>query len=104
MAFSLRVKIMVEYRGMASGMGKNDKPWMSLQCETMDGSSEVHTIDVTVPHELQADVYGCGLRKGDVIEMDVTARAGTGQNGRAYSYIALNKVPKAVADYDGVVA
>ena len=59
-----------EFRGVKSGT--TDKgTWMSLVVENEDAEQ----CEVRVPQELQAGVYGLGLRKGDTVTCEVVAYA-----------------------------
>lgn len=96
MAFVLSVTLEnMEYRNLRSGVGKaSGKPWMSLVLEDQASNQ----LDVSVPSDLQGDVYGLGLRKGDMITLAVRAVARNDGN----SYIQLLALPELVsggADY-----
>lgn len=95
MAFVLVVKLeKMEYRNVRSGVGReSQKTWMSLVVE----DDNANQIDISVPMELQSDVYGLGLRKGDLIDLDVRAVARNDGN----SYIQLLATPD-VCDVPGV--
>lgn len=102
MGFSLNCNLHgMEYRGVRAGISKSTgKPWMSLVLE----DSDAQQVEVSVPADLQGDVYSLGLRKGDYINIDVRAVAYDGSKDRpGNSYIQLTDVPVLVADSDGVV-
>lgn len=92
MAFVLNVSMNdMEYRAIRSGVGKESgKPWMSLVLED-DSSNQV---DVSVPQDLQGDVYGLGLRKGDIVNLLIRAVARNDGN----SYVQLRAIPEKVDD------
>ena len=97
------IKKTLEYRGRNAGTGKNGKEWLSLKCETLDEDNSLD-YELTVPQDLQGDVYRLGLRKGDYIDVIFTARYGMGQGGSAYGYLQLQRCPMLVdIDDDGVV-
>lgn len=95
MAFVLSVTLeSMEYRNLRSGVGKESgKPWMSLVLED-EGANQ---IDISVPADMQGDVYGLGLRKGDMITL--SARAVARNDGN--SYIQLLALPE-LCDKSGV--
>lgn len=72
-----------EYRGVRSGQGQNGT-WMSLILESPEESEQ---IEVNVPQDLQADVYSLGLRKGQMLSIEVQAACGRTREGRNYDYI-----------------
>lgn len=88
MAFVLNVAMEdMEYRAIRSGVGKESgKPWMSLVLEDENSNQ----VDVSVPQELQGDVYGLGLRKGDIVNLLIRAVARNDGN----SYIQLRAIPE----------
>lgn len=86
MAFSLEVTLpRVEYRATRSGTGKRGL-WMSLVWEDEKASQ----IETSVPAEMQADVMGLGLTKGDRCVISIRAVARTDGN----SYIQLLALPE----------
>ena len=88
MAFRLDVTLgSVEYRGMRTGKStKTGNPWMSLVLE----DSDANQIEVSVPQDMQGDVYGVGLRKGDMLALGIRAVAMSDGN----SYIRLTALPQ----------
>lgn len=98
------IKKVVEYRGTNNGLRKDGKEWMSLRCESL-GTSNTRMWEINVPESLQGAVYRMGLRKGDVIEVQFTARCGVAQGGRNYDYLELENEPQLLeVDDDGVVS
>lgn len=90
MAFVLNCTLpSMEYRGLRTGTGKDSgRPWMTLVLE----DSDANQVDVSVPQDLQGDVYGLGLFKGDVLHVAVRAVARADGN----SYIQLVAIPEIV--------
>lgn len=88
MAFVLNCNLeSMEYRGLRSGTGKDSgRAWMTLVLE----DSDANQVEVSVPQDYQSDVYGLGLRKGDVLSVAVRAVARSDGN----SYIQLRAVPE----------
>lgn len=85
----------MEYRSQRSGTSqKNGQPWLSLVLE----DSDANQIDVSVPVDLQSQVYALHLCKGDVVSIDVRAAA-----TNDYSYVRATSCPVLVADSDGVI-
>lgn len=82
----------LEYRGKNGGVGKNGKQWMQITCESLDEDNNVR-YELTVPEDLQGDVYRLGLRKGDIVEVLFLARHGVGQSGSQYGYLQLQRCP-----------
>lgn len=79
----------LEYRGKRSGVGRESgKPWLSLVLE----DAEAQQIEVSVPQDLQSDVYALNLMKCDVLTVAVRAVAYNGEG--ANSYIQLRAVPE----------
>lgn len=77
----------MEYRGMRTGTGsKSNQPWMMLVLE--DGDAQ--QCEVSVPRDMQGDVYSLGLRKGDYIMCSVRAVARADGN----SYVQLVALPE----------
>lgn len=73
MAFRIKVPLEnYEYRALRSGKGKSG-PWMSIVLESPEDAQQV---DVSIPQDMQADVYGLGLSKGDKVTLTVVAYAG----------------------------
>lgn len=65
----------MEYRGERSGVStKTGKPWLQLVLEDATSSQ----IEVSVPHEMHDEVHALGLRKGDMVSLDVRAVARDG--------------------------
>ena len=97
MAFVLNCSLgSMEFRALRSGKGRESgKVWMSLVVEDSDSQQ----IEVSVPADYQSDVYSLGLRKGDIVDLNVRAVARNDGN----SYIQLTDVPVLVADSDGVI-
>ena len=86
MAFSLDVTIPdVEYRAMRSGTGKRGL-WMSLVWE----DKSANQIETSVPAEMQSDVMGLGLSKGDRCVVSIRAVARADGN----SYVMLQALPE----------
>ena len=81
-----------EYRGRRVGTGSNGKQWMSLILESPEDSSQ---IDVSVPVDLQDDVYSLNLQKGDFVTCNVLA-----VSSEKYSFVRVTSVP-VVYDADG---
>lgn len=83
----------MEYRGMRTGTGsKSNQPWMMLVLE--DGDAQ--QVEVSVPRDMQADIYSLGLRKGDFIMACVRAVARADGN----SYVQLVALPEIYEDED----
>lgn len=101
MSFSLRCKVPCEFRGITSGTGQNGSTWMRMKCE-YEQDGDLQDLEVSVPKDLQSDLYNAGLRKADMVLLDVTARAGSTRKGESYSYVQLNNVPRLIDD-DGVL-
>lgn len=77
----------MEYRGMRTGTGsKSNQPWMLLVLE--DGDAQ--QVEVSVPRDMQGDIYSLGLRKGDFIMACVRAVARADGN----SYVQLVALPE----------
>lgn len=97
MAFVLNCNLgHMEFRVLRSGKGRESgKVWMSLVLEDQDSQQ----VEVSVPADYQSDVYGLGLRKGDIVSLSVRAVARNDGN----SYIQLTEVPVLLVDADGVV-
>lgn len=86
MGFNVRTVLSdVEYRGIQTGQGKNG-PWMSL---ILEDSSEgtIRNVNVSVPQELQSDIYNKGLQKGEVLTICVRAISGDGYGYLKYEGI-----------------
>lgn len=81
----------LEYRGEQSGTSDRG-PWLSLIFE----DSECNQLSVSVPKNMQGDVYALGLRKGDMCAIAVRAVATADGN----SYIQLLAVPEILEDED----
>lgn len=98
MAFVIQCELRnVEFRGLQSGVGRESgRPWMSLILEREDASQ----VSVTVPQEMQPELYSMSLRKGDLLNVDVRAVA----RADGQSYVQLVALPLLVADADGVIA
>lgn len=95
MAFSLNATLSnYEYRGSRSGTGSSGNPWFSLVLESPDDSRQ---LDVSVPNDLQGEVMGLGLHKGDKITLEVIA-----VSSEKYSFVRLVKVV-GVVDSEGEV-
>lgn len=97
MAFVLNVNLDgYEYRGVRTGVGRESgKPWMSLILE----DKEANQVDISVPQDIQGDVYSLALSRGDVISVPVRAVARADGN----SYIQAVDLPRLIADKDGVL-
>lgn len=94
MAFSLPVHLEgYEYRAMRTGQGQNGV-WMSIVLENPEDARQV---DISVPQDMQSDVYNLHLAKGDVLELNVVAYAGAD-----YSRVRLVEIV-GVVDADGEV-
>ena len=94
MAFSLPVHLEgYEYRAMRTGQGQNGT-WMSIVLENPEDARQV---DISVPQDMQSDVYNMHLSKGDVLTLDVVAYAGA-----EYSRVRLVEIV-GVVDKDGEV-
>lgn len=74
-----------EYRGMRTGVGGNGRQWMSLVTESPDDASQ---LDVSVPVELQDEVFKLALRKGFLLNMRVLCVA-----AEKYSFVRLVDIP-----------
>lgn len=95
MAFRFNATLPLEYRGMRSGTSKKTgNPWVSLICEDADASQ----VELSVPLDMQGEVYSLGLVKGDKIVAHVVASASSDGN----SYVQLRYLPELVTD-DGEV-
>lgn len=93
MAFALNVTVPdVEYRGCQSGTSKEGRPWMSLIFEDKD----TNQISVSVPSDMQGDVYSLSLRKGDMCVINVRAVARADGN----SYVQLRAIPEILEEVD----
>lgn len=101
MGFSIGANLTLEYRGMQSGVGKESgKPWMSLVCEDNDARQ----VQLTVPQDMQSEIYNLGLRKGDMISVHVLAVAfDQVVNGRARNYVTCQSVPVLVDSETGEI-
>ena len=77
----------MEFRAIQSGRSaKSGNNWMSLVFENPDAEQ----LNVSVPSEMQADVYSLGLRKGDVCMISVRAVAMADGN----SFVQLTALPE----------
>lgn len=86
MAFSISCVLpKMEYRAIRTGTGKNGV-WMSLVWEDSDSQQ----IETSVPKDLQADVYGLSLKRGDLCAISVRAVARSDGN----SYVQLKALPE----------
>jgi hypothetical protein len=93
----------VEFRSLNTGMSNNGNQWMSLKVE-YSGNNGTIDWEITVPKDLQGDIFNSGLRKGDICDIEFSARAGTARSGSAYSYLQLERVPSILeVDEDGVI-
>lgn len=94
MAFRVNVTYeCIEFRGIQSGTSRESgRPWMSLVLE----DSETNQISVSVPQDLQGDVYSLGLRKGDEVAVSFVAVARADGN----SYLQLSAAPELLEDED----
>lgn len=87
MAFSLRVGMCCEYRGMRTGTSsRTNSPWMSLLYETEDSEQ----ISVSVPSEMISEIYAMKPAKGDVHNIVIRAVARADGN----SYVMLQSLPQ----------
>lgn len=94
MAFSLPVHLEgYEYRALRTGQGQNGT-WMSIVLENPEDARQV---DISVPKDMQSDVYNLSLTKGDVLTLEVVAYAGAD-----YSRVRLVEIVS-VVDKDGEV-
>lgn len=94
MAFRLNVHLeSFEFRKLNTGTGRKG-PWMSLVMEDPEDASQV---DVSVPSDMQGDVYGYQLAKGDKVTMDVVAFAGP-----EYSRVTLKAITR-IVDVNGEI-
>lgn len=82
----------VEFRALNTGVSNNGNQWMSIKVE-YSGTSGTIDWEITVPKDLQGDVYNTGIRKGEICDITFSARAGTSRNGREYNYLQLERVP-----------
>ena len=83
----------MEFRAIQSGRSqKTGNNWMSLVFE----NDEAEQLSVSVPSDMQSDVYSLGLRKGDVCVISVRAVAMADGN----SYVQLTALPE-LADSEG---
>ena len=81
---------------MRSGKSqKTGNPWMSLIFEDTDASQ----VEVSVPQDMQSEVYGSNLQKGSHYDLPIRAAARADGN----SYIQLLGMPEFVADVNGEV-
>ncbi len=98
MAFVLNCSLeSVEFRAMRTGVGRDSKKsWMSLVLEDSDSNH----LEISVPQDLQGEVYGLSLQKGDILKVDIRAVARNDGN----SYVQLRGVPMLLVDADGVVS
>lgn len=95
MAFSINATLTnFEYRGSRSGTGSNGNTWFSLILESPEDSRQ---LDVSVPSDLQGEIMNMGLRKGDVLTLDVVA-----VSSEKYSFVRLVQITS-VVDTDGEV-
>lgn len=96
MAFRLTCTLFnYEFRGTRSGKSdKTGQPWLSLILESPEDSSQ---IDVSVPVDLQADVYQLGLRKGDLLNVPVLA-----VSAKDYSFVRMANVPTLCPEVEDV--
>lgn len=77
----------MEFRAIQSGRSaKSGNNWMSLVFENPDAEQ----LSVSVPSEMQADVYSLGLRKGDMCVISVRAVAMADGN----SFVQLTALPE----------
>lgn len=92
MAFVLNVTLPeVEYRGMQSGTSReSNRPWMSLVFEDKD----TNQVSVSVPADLQGDVYSLQLHKGDYCAISIRAVA----RADGSSYVQLTALPEILED------
>lgn len=93
-AFALDVSLEgYEFRGVQSGVSaKTNKPWMSLILEKADNAQQ---LNVSVPVELQGNIAGLGLKKGDVVSCPVAAVA-----TQKYSFVSLRGLPEVMGGVD----
>lgn len=83
-----------EFRVLRSGTSsKTGQPWYSLVLE----SPTAEQVDVSIPVELQGDVLGAGLVKGDHVSCYVTA-----VSSKDYSFVRLSRIAR-IVDTDGEV-
>lgn len=87
MAFRFNITNTYEYRGMVTGVSaKTGRQWMSLRLE----DEQAEQIEISVPSEMQGDVFNMSLNKGDLIEVSFVAVARSNGN----SYVMLNALPE----------
>lgn len=87
MSFVLNAEVRnAEYRGKRSGMtkGDNPRPWISLVFE----DSDINTLEVSVPAELQGEISDWGLERGSHYRVPVSAVA-----TQSYNYVRLSGAP-----------
>lgn len=94
MAFKLKVEGSYEYRGVVSGVSaKTGNPWMSLKFE----DEEAEQFQVSVPLDMQGDVYNLGLRRGTYYIVLLRAVATADGN----NYLQLLALPELDEDEEG---
>lgn len=77
-----------EYRGLRSGVSSNTgKSWMTMILEEPEGGAR--QMSVSVPEDMQADIFNLGLRKGDFISCEVLGRVTDN-----YQFIQLVSIPE----------
>lgn len=87
MAFNIDCDLLgYEFRALNTGVGKQTgKPWASLMLENVKNSRQV---DVRLPYELVEDFRKCGIKRGDLVSVRVSAVA-----GKDYSFITAHDIP-----------
>lgn len=88
MAFQINCTLeSIEYRGLRTGVGRESgRTWMSLVVE--DANSQ--QVEISVPADLQSDIYALHLVKGDFINVSIRATA----RNDGQSYVQLIAIPE----------
>lgn len=88
MAFSINCVLSdMEFRALQTGTSsQNNRTWMSLVFE----DAEANQVSVSVPSDMQSDVYALALRRGDLCTIAIRAVARADGN----SYVQLRAVPE----------
>lgn len=77
-----------EFRGLRSGVSQSSgNAWMQLVLEEPEGGARQMTI--SVPQDMQGEVYNLGLRKGDYVTCQVLGRVTDN-----YQFIQLEALPE----------
>lgn len=88
MSFSVRTKLLLEYRGRTEGTTKKGEKWVSLKFE----DEAANQLEVSVPRTLQEELAYMTIYKGDVLEVPINAVAR--YDGR--SYVQMTGLPQVV--------